>query len=530
MVAAEMAADGRPAPFSIDVDALKALAPAEQAEQLALLGALKEKMAENPLWAYMPHTGQVNFHQQSALGTPFAAIVAGNRFGKTHAGVVDNLIQILPPEYVPPWLEGFRRRPYIGNYRVRTVVVDIPNALVKVMLPKVRELIPRAALFKGDWQKAWNDRNRILTFADGSWWDFLTHDMDIDAFAGAELDRMHFDEEPPGERGKLQYDESLARLIDRDGDVRFTMTPLLGLTWVFTELTADGTPRQDEEVYVVTGSMGDNPHLGEAMRKRLEERWAEEPTKLRARMHGEFVHLEGLVFTEFEEGRHISPDRPVPRRDEMSKPDVPVFASIDPGIDHPAALVFFWVDENDVAEVFYAEKASDLIVADLAGMWESVCAANNLRPRWTTIDPAGRNRNPVTGRSVQQEFARHGVTTLAGQNDRMAGYDVVKERLRSDRLIIHASCPALIDEFKNYRWKKPRQQQVEDVGTAAAVIKKNDDLLDALRYGLMSMPTKGKRYEDTEFVDRGTQSFRDHLKRIGGRPRNERKRVGASRP
>jgi hypothetical protein len=131
-----------------------------------------------------------------------AAIVAGNRFGKTHAGVVDNLIQTLPLEFLPPWLHRFKRWGIDEPFYCRVVVVDLPNALTKVMLPKVRSLVPPAALMGGKWEKAYNDRNRMLQFADGSWWDFLTHDMNVDAYAGAALHRVHFDEEPPGEKGR----------------------------------------------------------------------------------------------------------------------------------------------------------------------------------------------------------------------------------------------------------------------------------------------------------------------------------------
>jgi hypothetical protein len=513
----------RPAPFEIDADQLLALPEPERSEELAKVARLKRQLEGNPLWGYVPHNGngtggQVRFHEAARDDVFLAAVVAGNRFGKTHAGVVDSLIQLLPDELLPPWLHAYRRRTYLGDYRCRTVVVDIPNALVKVMLPKVRSLVPPAALHKGSWEKAYNDRNRILTFADGSWWDFLTHDMDIDAFAGAELDRVHFDEEPPGEKGKLQYDESLARLIDRDGDVRFTMTPLLGLSWVYYELTEGEQPRDDAEVRVVTGSMGDNPHLSEAMQRRLAKRWESEPLKLEARMHGRFVHFEGLVYDEFREDLHCRPDEPIPRADAQAKPSVPVYCAIDPGIDHPAALVFFWLDAEDVAHVFFAEKHANRIVADVAREWHRVCEANNFRPRWTVIDPAARNRNPATGRSIQQEFTEHGVFTIPGQNAREAGYDRIKERLRTDRLVIHRSCDQLIDEFKNYRWKRNRQSQSEEQ-KPGQVIKTNDDLLDALRYGLMSMPQKAARERTEEHVDSAHRAFREELKRLGKRRR-----------
>jgi hypothetical protein len=41
--------------------------------------------------------------------------------------------------------------------------------------------------------------------------------MDIDSFASADLDHVLFDEEPPGEKGKQQVDETYGRIADRDG-------------------------------------------------------------------------------------------------------------------------------------------------------------------------------------------------------------------------------------------------------------------------------------------------------------------------
>jgi hypothetical protein len=300
------------------------------------------------------------------------------------------------------------------------------------------------------------------------------------------------------------------------------MTPLLGLSWIYYEVTEDDEPRDDDEVRVVTGSMSDNPHLSEKHQARLRKRWESKPLTLEARMHGRFVHFEGLVYDEFREDRHVIADRPIPRADARAKPMVPIYASIDPGIDHPAGLVFFWLNAEDVAHVFFAEKWQGAIVADIAAEWHAVCDRWSFRPRWTVIDPAARNRNPATGRSIQQEFTEHGVFTIPGQNAREAGYDRVKERLRTDRLQIHASCGQLIDEFKNYRWKRNRQSQSEEQ-KPGQVIKTNDDLLDALRYGLMSMPQKAADPREDEVVGGAQRAFREELKRLG---RKRRVRVG----
>lgn len=519
-------------PFEVDFEAIRALPADRQREELARVALLKRYVEENPLWGYVPHEGQfgatghgsrgqVEFHQQSTRGTFCAAVVAGNRFGKTHCGMADALIQTLADEFVPTWLREYRRRPYRGDFRCRVVVVDLPNALTKVMLPKLRKMVPPAALWKGDFAKAWNERTRMLQFADGSWWDFLTHDMDVDAFAGADVDRVWFDEEPPGEKGRLQFDESLARLIDRDGDVRFTLTPLLGLNWVFHELTEDGTPRQDDEVYVVTGDMRHNPTLSKAMQERLVRRWEKEPLKLAARMQGSFVHFAGRIYEEFREDKHVIPARPVPRLHTKAKAQVPVYAAIDPGLDHPTGVVFAWLTHEDVLEVFHAFKHRGT-VADVATLFHAACDQFGVKPRWTVIDPSARNKSHLTGRSIQHEYMEHGIVTMPGQNDRLAGYNRVKERLTSERLFLHAGLDELVEEFREYRWK-PRKGQSEDAAKQEPV-KIKDDMLDALRYLVMSMPVKGRRPEDEDDATFTQRLVREDLERIRGR---RRVRVGS---
>jgi phage terminase large subunit-like protein len=541
------------APFEVDLDAILALPDGPERESaLRVAAVIKERVDKNPIWGLRPHggererklkagedltgeesRGQVEYLEQSQRGTYIAAVVAGNRFGKSHIGAADALVQTLSPELVPPWLEPYRRRPYSGDFRCRFVIPDLANALKKVWLPKLRRLVPQEALWGGSWQKAWNDRDRMLQFADGSWWDFLTHDMDVQAFAGTDVDRVHFDEEPPGGKGYLQYDESLTRLIDRDGDVRFTLTPLEGMSWVFYELTSNDVPRKDDEVYVVEGSMEDNPTLSATQQDRLKKRWEKEPLKLEARLHGRFVHFAGLIYDEFreappEKGGQVVPPRSIPRRDNEARPSVPVYGAIDPGIARShMALVFFWVTEDDVAEVFYAQKWKGWLTEDLAREFHRVCGELNFRPRWTVIDPAGKRRDPTTGRNMQDALRDLKVPTMPGPNKVDAGIDEVKVRLRSGRLIVHADLEQLIGEFRNYRWKNTDKSQSEDEPKREP-IKANDDLLDALRYGLMSMPAKARK--EREDPERGLsahdRAFRAQLKRFA---RPKRQRVGSTR-
>jgi hypothetical protein len=506
----------RVAPVEFDLDAIMALPEDQRFAELKRIEAYRDLCKRNPLWAFRPHEGekqrktedgealtgeesrgQVELLECNQRDVYIGAVVAGNRFGKSHIAAVDSLIQTLPPGFVPPWLEIYRRLPYNGERRIRIVVPDEPQALKKVWLPKLRKLVPGEALQGGSFEKAWNSKDRQLRFADESWWDFMTHNMDVDAFSGADLDRVHFDEEPPGELGKQQWEESEARLIDRHGDIRFTGTPLFGYTWLFYELTSNDVPRRDDEVYVVEGAIDDNPALPAEDVERQIRRWAKkDPGRMEARRRGRFVHFAGLIYPEFREtappSGHVCPDRPIPRKHEQALPSVPIYECFDPGIDHPAALVYFWLDEKDVAEVFFAYKERDLKLADLVDKRNDILEALSFRPRWTVIDPASRNRNPATGRNMQDVLLRdHGVATIPGNNVVNPGLNEVRTRLSTGRLVIHQSCEQLLDEFRSYRYKNRKRTQTEDEPKLEP-IKKNDDLLDALRYGLMSLPTAAK--------------------------------------
>ena len=61
---------------------------------------------------------------------------------------------------------------------------------------------------------------------------FKSCDQGREKFQGSSLDYVWFDEEPP----KDVYDECLMRVLDKNGDIFGTMTPLKGLTFVYEDI------------------------------------------------------------------------------------------------------------------------------------------------------------------------------------------------------------------------------------------------------------------------------------------------------
>jgi hypothetical protein len=206
----------------------------------------------------------VGYHE---IATTHGAFVGGNRSGKTHGGLADDLIQTLPLELLPPWLHGSSG----GGTTCRSSAVSSAR-ICPVAWPddfaEAAEDDPAGRVVARDFDRAYDQRDHKLQFADGAMWDFLTHDMAVDAFASVDLMRVHFDEEPVGELGRQQYEESLWRIVDHDGEIRWTLTPLLGLDFVYDELNDNDRPRWDDECRVVIGDIDHNPHLSESGRKK----------------------------------------------------------------------------------------------------------------------------------------------------------------------------------------------------------------------------------------------------------------------
>lgn len=516
---------------------LEALPPDLQEEARAKLARLQVAAKGNPLWGYVPHGKQQRYHGITAM---IGAFAGGNRSGKSTGGTNDDLIQCCDAEVLPPWLLPYKRWHHPVEWRV--ITPNLTTTLEGVVLPLFKKWTPKSQLFKGSWDRAYNQRLRKLQFANGSTIDFLTHDMDLDAFSGAALHGVRCDEEPKGHKGRQIYEESLMRVLDYGGDFRMTFTPLFGLSWAYHELTRRGEPRWDDEVQVVTVDMDDNPHLDEQQKERVLARYSD--VQREARKSGRFIHFAGVIYPEWDPDVHVVPSDDVPF-DDGGAPLVHAYQAIDPGRDHPAGYVWAWVDDEDLLVVYDRMKLRGATVEEAAAEILAREAKHGITPRWRVIDPSARNKSHATGRSIQDEYRKHKIHTIPGQNSRLAGYNRVSERLKKGRgpggLVVMAHCsnpddpdlPALIEEFPEYRWKSATKG--ESAGREEP-IKVKDDELDALRYLVMSNP-RGPRTPDPEDQPpenaadyerwERSQMLKGHLKRVmkGRRSR----RVGAVR-
>jgi phage terminase large subunit-like protein len=456
----------------IDREAIERLSGPEREQAEAVLAQLEAKRLSDPLAFYEPHAKQQLFHAFTAQTKCF---FGGNQSGKTWGGLADDIIQALDLDALPEHLRAYKK--FEPPFLCRIMAESFP-VLETTLIEKLQALLPESQLLGRSWKSAYEKDLRVLHFANGSKFFFMTYEQEVRKMGGASIDRVHFDEEPP----LAVFNECRLRVMAHGGDLIFTMTPVFGLTWTYDHLWKNRGMQVTKDVYrgkdieVVTVDMADNPTLGA---KEIELALAGMSREEKAaRKEGKFIALHGLIYADFHRDTHVTSERPIPE-------NVNVVVGIDPGLRNFAGVIWAYLTPDDTMVVFREGYYHGLTAKQVCREILETNEDLGINPIYYVIDPAARNKEHQTGRSTQMEYADNGIVTIAGQNSVSAGINRVRERFQNERLFIQSNCTHLIDELQKYRWRKPPRTGEDG---REAPVKKDDHLMDALRYAVMSRP------------------------------------------
>lgn len=431
------------------------------------LAELDAALAANPLYTYKPHAKQDAFHR---AWVKLKVYFGGNRSGKTCAGVIDDLIQALDEDWVPEHLKPFKR--FKPPFRCRIVVPDFGRPF-SAIAETIRQWCPPSQLKGGSWETAFQKKEYTLSFENGSLIEVMSYEQDVDKFGGVTRERIHYDEEPDGEKGQQIREECRTRLVrsrgsEVKGDEIFTFTPLNGIGWTFDEFEEEKGPEVaknvwlDEKMIVVRASIKDNPHIN---REDIAEIMGALPERVRrAREDGEFIHLEGLVYPMFDPDLHCVNEewlRSDAGRDHVQR--LEFYEVIDPGYN-TTAILFAGFDKDNRYLIF-----DELFLSESAAIPEN--AAERIRekrrawglknPLYTFIDPSARNHSLTDQDTVEAAYYRAGIRTIRAKNEKEAGVFEVMRRLEhkdhagnADPLALYGeNCRNFIREKRRYRLK-----------------------------------------------------------------------------
>ena len=435
------------------------------------------------------HLKQLEFHKCPKRNR---WVFGGNRSGKTECGAVESI-------YMARGIHPFRKnRKDVFGWVVslsKEVQRDVAQSKILKYLPK--EWISEIIMSSGRKDAPENgiiDQIKIKNVFGGiSTIGFKSCDQGREKFQGSSLDFVWFDEEPPED----VYRECKMRVIDKQGDIFGTMTPLKGLTFVYDEIFLNKANSPD--VWYEFVEWADNPYLAKDEIESLSSTLSDK--ELDARRFGRFSDESGLVYVEFDENKHVIDPFDLPFDWQNS-------ISIDPGLNNPLACHWYAVDYDGnvyvVAEHFEAKKDVAWHSQRIKEISDEIGWRRDSLGRITAlIDSAANQKTLASVKSVTELFYDHGILANPNVNkDVFSGIARVKEYFKNDRIFIFKNCVNLIRELKSYRW-----------GKGDLPIKRDDHCVDELRYFIMTRPQSSKPREKLSEIAKDKQKLAKRLRR-----------------
>ncbi len=417
------------------------------------------------------HQKQLEFHKSTKRNR---WVFGGNRTGKTECGAVETI-----------WL-ALGIHPFKTNKpNINCWVVSLSNRVQKeVAQAKILKYLPKSKItdiVMSEGKKS-NPENGVIecliiknSFNTESKIWFKSCEEGREKFQGASLDFVWFDEEPPEEI----YQECKMRILDKNGEIFGTMTPLKGLTFIYEEIYLN--KHQDPEVFYMFISWEDNPYLNKTEIERLTKTMSKD--EIESRKYGRFSMVDaGLVYNEFDENIHVITPFKIPT-DWQDK------ISIDPGLNNPLSCHWYARDFDGNIYVIAEHYEQNKTIEYHSNKIKEISKSLN----WKTIsngmyealiDSAANQRTLSSPKSVSDIFYENGIAVNTKVNkDVLSGISKVKTYLKNiageHRLFIFSNCKNLIREIKTYRWNG-----------CDAPIKKDDHAMDELRYYICNIDEK----------------------------------------
>jgi phage terminase large subunit-like protein len=417
----------------------------------------------------------------------------GNRSGKTElgAGVVAEVLDDMP------------------NLKVMCSTVDYKLS-VAVQQSKINKLIRKEAVEYGKFNPIRGYNNDILLMKNGARALFRSYQQGREAIQGLDEDLIWGDEEMPWDF----FQESLARLTDRDGVFMLTFTSLSGFTRLVNFLWESDNPLVETAVL----SILDNPFISDKAKDNY--LLTVDPDEYESRVLGKPHLSQGLIYKEFKDINKVdrfdyrTMVKNNPRRYELHE-------GIDPHQRTPHHWMMFLYDiEKDVIYAVESIKApmESMLVADYSRMIKT--RRNGLKPRFCQIDTSSQtpdviNKHPdeyqENAQTIRTEFRRNGIDTILCTKDNAIGINAVKQRIkvvktalgevkRMPTLYVFNDLKDVLWEFSRYSWDSYATARMTDKKEMInRVLKKDDHFMDIIKYECIKM--ERKKIDPVEWQD-----------------------------
>lgn len=449
-------------------------------ELLRLQAEYERQLREEGMRFYEPHSKQLDFHKSRAKKR---GLFGGNQSGKSFAGAIEIA-----------WTVG-KVHPYRPNYQSvvygRDCCVDF-GVMQSVLIPTYKRLLPRGeatlggttfegkprvwpGLHRGSWDKAFSHDDRAIHLADGSFIEWKSYEQgksNPDSFAGPPRHIIRMDEEPP----QRLNNENVARQMTTGQNLIYTMTPLNYSAWIFNEIYE--ASQHDPDIDCFKMGAADNPYVDRDMLAKMQADITD-PAERAARLFGDFTYVEGRVWKEYGDHNYIDPFI-IPRDWHRS-------VIIDQHPQKPVAVN--WIAQDHNGRLFvYREGDYTGDVKQVSSQIRNYSGGEYID--LILIDPSSQQGAQLYGtRTLFDEFQKEFPGILVANNNTDLGREIVRQMVKKPvsgepKLFVFKNCPVTDFQMRNYSWKPPTATGEDR--TKPAVVKRNDDHCDCVRYRCMA--------------------------------------------
>ena len=458
--------------------------PSSNIRTLELLKELKQRERYNRVDYYDPYPYQVKFHDTGADSNQ-RLLMAANRIGKSYCGSME-LSYHLTGLY-PDWWNGrVYKQPIVAwaggvsNETTRDIVQfellgspDDPEAFGSGTVPK-------NYIIKTERKPGVPNAKSVALIKHVSGGNsslfFKAYEMGVEKWQGRSVDCVWLDEEPSREI----YSQAVTRTLDREGMVYMTFTPEAGMTETVASFINRIQPGQalvnatwDDASERVKSASGKKGHLSEVVMEQILSSYS--PHEREMRRYGRPSIGSGLVFPIDEEKLLTEPIH--------IESHWPRIAAIDFGFDHPTAVVWCAMDnDNDtfyIYDCYRVAKASPSVHA----------SAVRTRPYFIPVayPHDGNRRDSMGNPGLADQYRNLGCNFLLehftnppplgenkGSNSIEEGLMAMLQAMEAGNFKVFSTLSDWWEEYRMYHRK------------GGKVVPLRDDLMSATRYAFMS--------------------------------------------
>ncbi|RPK56219.1 Terminase-like family protein [Streptomyces sp. ADI96-02] len=222
-------------------------------------------------------------------------------------------------------------------------------------------------------------------------------------------------------------------------------------------------------------TLDDNPSLTLEYTESIKAEYGEGTLFFKRFIEGKWIAAEGAVFDMWDDERHVV--------DALPRMHRWLSVGVDYGTSNPfhATLLGLGTDRRlyVASEWRYDGRHQRRQLTDaeyserMRGWLGDVPGIGPVRPQFVTVDPSAA--------SFSAQLRRDKLTPTPAKNDVLDGIRTMASLLASGRLLVHASCRALIGEMPGYAWDDKAAEKGED-----RPIKVADHGIDSARYALFT--------------------------------------------